>query len=129
MRCKPQPEAQWSIDRRSSGVQQHKGERSQHCHRRAQHTMQASKALELLAGRAFSTSATLQAAAPAVAKRSFLASLFGSGSRVDVPLTDALPGVVLPDAIPAPQTAPTTQLTKLSNGMTIATENTPVRRS
>lgn len=90
--------------------------------------MLAGKALET-AARAFSTSAAVQAAAPAVAasKRSFLASLFGSGSRVDVPLTDALPGVVVPDAIPAPEAAPTTQLTKLSNGFTVATENTPVR--
>lgn len=83
------------------------------------------------AARAFSTSATLQAA-PAVAaasKKSFLASLFGSGSRVDVPLTDALPGVAIPDAVPPPAQAPGTQLTKLSNGFTVASENTPVSRA
>lgn len=88
--------------------------------------MQASRALEQLAARAFSTSAAVQAAVPAVAgKRGFLAQLIGGGSRIDVPLTDALPGVVIPDAIPAPATAPKTQLTQLANGMTIATENTP----
>jgi processing peptidase subunit alpha len=79
----------------------------------------------LVAARAFSTSAAAQAAVPAVAKRSFLAQLFGSGSRVDVPLTDALPGVEIPQPIAPSKEAPTTQLTKLSNGATIATENTP----
>ena len=84
------------------------------------------------AARAFSTSGALQQAAqaPAVAvasKKSFLASLFGGSKRVDVPLTDALPGVEIPAAVPPPKEAPTTQLTKLSNGFTVATENTPVR--
>lgn len=80
------------------------------------------------AARAFSTSSAALAA-PAVAtagKKSFLAQLFGSGSRVDVPLTDALPGVVIPDAVPPPAQAPATQLTKLSNGFTVASEDTPV---
>lgn len=80
----------------------------------------------LVATRAFSTSTAAQAAVPAVAKRSFLAQLFGSGSRVDVPLTDALPGVEIPQPVAPSKEAPTTQLTKLSNGATIATENTPV---
>lgn len=83
----------------------------------------------LAAARAFSSSAAAQAA-PAVAvasKRSFLAQLFGSGSRLDVPLTDALPGVEIPEAVAPSKEAPATQLTKLSNGATIATENTPVR--
>ena len=82
------------------------------------------------AARAFSTSAAVQAAAPAVAsasQRGFLSKLWGSGSRVDVPLTDALPGVVVPDAVSPSAEAPSTRLTKLKNGMTIATENTPVR--
>ncbi|PSC71302.1 mitochondrial-processing peptidase subunit alpha-like [Micractinium conductrix] len=80
------------------------------------------------AARAFSTSAAVQAAAPAVAsasQRGFLSKLWGSGSRVDVPLTDALPGVVVPDAVSPSAEAPSTRLTKLKNGMTIATENTP----
>lgn len=91
--------------------------------------MLASAAREsgLVAVRAFSTSAALQAApALATAKRSFLAQLFGSGSRVDVPLTDVLPGVELPQPIAHSKEAPATQLTKLSNGCTVATENTPV---
>lgn len=74
--------------------------------------------------RAFSTSAVAEAA-PALAQRSFLAKIFSSGSRVNTPLTDELPGVSIPAPIPAPATAPTTKLTKLSNGFTIATENTP----
>lgn len=81
------------------------------------------------AARAFSTSAAASQAAPALAgaaKRSFIAQLFSSGSRLDVPLTDALPGVQIPEAVPAPKDAPTTQLTKLSNGFTVATEATPV---
>ena len=86
-----------------------------------------------MAVRAISTSAALQQAVPAVAaasKKSFLASLFGAtGKRVDVPLTDALPGVVIPDAVPAPTQAPATQLTKLSNGFTVASEDTPVSRA
>lgn len=87
-------------------------------------------ALEQLpkAARAFSTSAALQGAAvPAVAKRSFIAQLFGSSSRIDVPLTDPLPGVEIPEAVEAPLEAPKTQLTKLQNGFTVATENTVVR--
>lgn len=90
--------------------------------------MLASAAREsgLVAVRAFSTSGALQAApALATAKRSFLAQLFGSGSRVDVPLTDVLPGVELPQPIAHSKEAPATQLTKLSNGCTVATENTP----
>ena len=81
------------------------------------------------AARAFSTSAAAHQAAPAVATqgKGFLASLFGGGKRVDVPLTDALPGVVIPEAVAPPKDAPVTQLTKLSNGFTVATENTPVR--
>ena len=81
------------------------------------------------AARAFSTSAAVHQAVPAVATqgKGFLASLFGSGKRVDVPLTDALPGVVIPEAVAPPKDAPVTQLTKLSNGFTVATENTPVR--
>jgi hypothetical protein len=81
------------------------------------------------AARAFSTSSAVQAA-PALAtgsKRSFLAQLLGSESRVDVPLTDALPGVEIPQSIAAAAQAPSTQLTKLSNGATIASENTSVR--
>lgn len=86
-----------------------------------------------MAVRAISTSAALHQAVPAVAaasKKSFLASLFGAtGKRVDVPLTDALPGVVIPDAVAAPAQAPATQLTKLSNGFTVASEDTPVSRA
>ena len=92
-------------------------------------------ALEQLprAARAFSTSALAQAApalasAPAKSSRSLLSGLFGgSARRVDVPLTDALPGVALPEVAAPPAQAPATQLTKLSNGFTVATEETPVR--
>ena len=90
--------------------------------------MQSLQQAAQLGLRAFSTSAALQAA-PAVAasKRSFLAQLFGGeGSRVQTPLTDALAGVEIPDAIPAAKDAPATQLTKLSNGFTVASEATPV---
>ncbi len=90
--------------------------------------MQSLQQAAQLGIRAFSTSAAAQAA-PAVAasKRGFLAQLFGgTGSRVQTPLTDALPGVEIPDAIPAAKDAPATQLTKLSNGFTVASEATPV---
>ncbi|PRW59704.1 mitochondrial-processing peptidase subunit alpha-like [Chlorella sorokiniana] len=88
--------------------------------------MQSLQQAAQLGLRAFSTSAAAQAAPAVASKRGFLAQLFGgSGSRVQTPLTDALAGVEIPDAIPAPKDAPTTQLTKLSNGFTVASEATP----
>ena len=86
-------------------------------------------ASSLVAGglRGFSSSA-VAAAAPAVAaasKRGLLASLFSSGERVTVPLTDPLPGVEIPAS--AVSSAPAkTELTTLANGFKVATEDTPV---
>lgn len=81
------------------------------------------------AARAFSTSGALQQAAlPAVATRpskGLLASLFGGSKRLDVPLTDPLPGVEIPQPVAPPKDAPATQLTKLSNGFAVATQDTP----
>lgn len=83
------------------------------------------------AGRcALSTSTSLQQAVPAVAaapkSKGLLASLFGGSDRITTPLTDALPGVVLPEHVPAPKDAPKTEMTTLSNGFRVASENTPV---
>lgn len=89
--------------------------------------MQSLQQAAQLGLRAFSTSAAAQAAPAVASKRGFLAQLFGgSGSRVQTPLTDALAGVEIPDAIPPAKDAPATQLTKLSNGFTVASEATPV---
>lgn len=77
----------------------------------------------------FSTSTAFQAAAPAVAatsQKGFLSSLFGGSSRVTTPLTEALPGVALPSPAAVPSSAPKTELTTLSNGIKVASENTPV---
>lgn len=90
--------------------------------------MLASGSSQLLANaaRALSTSAAAQAA-PAVAaaaNRGLLAGLFSSTKRVDVPLTDPLPGVeaVVSDV---PSAAPKTEMTTLANGVKIASEDTP----
>lgn len=84
--------------------------------------------LGALSTRALSTSAASLAApavATAVKSKGFLAQLFGSDNRVTVPLTDALPGVQLPEHV-APAGAPSTETTTLGNGVRIASENTPV---
>ncbi|KFM26109.1 putative mitochondrial-processing peptidase subunit alpha-1 [Auxenochlorella protothecoides] len=76
----------------------------------------------------FSTSTGLQAAAPALAKtaeKGFLSGLFGGSNRVTTPLTDPLPGVQLPTPAPAPSSRPETHITTLSNGVKVASENTP----
>jgi len=82
------------------------------------------------AGRCLTTSASLQHALPAVAaapkSKGLFASLFGGSDRIKTPLTDALPGVVLPEHVPASTDAPKTEMTTLSNGFKVATENTPV---
>ncbi len=55
----------------------------------------------------------------------FFGSLFGgSSSRVDVPLTDPLPGVHVAHNEPV-EAVPKTEMTTLSNGVKIASENTP----
>lgn len=50
-----------------------------------------------------------------------LSKLFGGGSRLSIPLTDALDTVEIPSQAP-PATKPTTQLSKLSNGVRVASE-------
>ena len=59
----------------------------------------------------------------------WLASLFGSGKRGDVPLSEPLPGVQLPTPYSPPSSPPATQTSKLSNGLVIASEATPVSPS
>jgi processing peptidase subunit alpha len=85
----------------------------------------------VVASRGVSTSASLQQALPAVAtepkSKGWLSGLFGGGgSRINVPLTDALPGLVLPEHQAPPTTAPKSELTTLSNGFMVSSENTPV---
>jgi processing peptidase subunit alpha len=58
---------------------------------------------------------------------SFFGGLFGGssgGNRVSVPLTDPLPGVTVSHVEPS-KDAPKTEMTTLSNGVKIASENTP----
>ena len=68
---------------------------------------------------------------PAVAvapKKGLFSNLFGGGSsRVSTPLSDPLPGVAIPEHIAPPKDAPKTEMTTLSNGLKVASENTPVR--
>ena len=83
------------------------------------------------AQRSLKTNALLLSAAPAVSKVTgstggFLASLFG-GSKAPAlpPLYDPLPGVRLPPALVAPSSLET-KVSTLSNGLKIASEDTPV---
>ena len=81
--------------------------------------------------RGLSSSAAVQAALPAVANEAtsggFLSKLFGGGgSRVSTPMTEPMEGVNLPIAEPPVTQAPQTQVTKLGNGVQIASEATPV---
>eukprot|EP00898_Chlorokybus_atmophyticus_P006707 jgi/Chlat1/7037/Chrsp56S06707 len=63
--------------------------------------------------------------APSAEKPGFLASLFGkSVTKVDVPLTQALPGVSIPEPETPSATPPETRITTLDNGLRIASENT-----
>ena len=76
------------------------------------------------AGATFSTSAAVHdalALSQAKTGGGFLAKLFGGGSRLSIPLTDALDTVNIPSQDP-PATKPTTQLSKLSNGVRIVSE-------
>ena len=86
----------------------------------------------LSAGRGIATSAIAEQSLPAVAtapKKGLLDGLFGgSTNRVTTPLSDALPGVVIPEHIPPPKDAPSTDMTTLSNGVKVVSENTPVSR-
>ena len=91
----------------------------------AQRGLQAQSTL-----RAFSTGAAANAV-PALSETasnsvSWLGKLFGGSSRIDVPLTDPLPGLELPAPLAAPSTAPSTETTKLGNGLIIASEATLV---
>jgi processing peptidase subunit alpha len=67
---------------------------------------------------------------PAVAvapKKGLFSNLFGgSSNRVTTPLSDPLPGVVIPEHIAPPKDAPKTEMTTLSNGLKVASENTSV---
>ena len=83
-----------------------------------------------VAARAFGSSSAAEqqlTTAGARPSKGFLASLFWGGSRVTVPLTDALPGVEIPEHGPPPAEAPKTDMTTLANGFRIASEATPVR--
>ena len=86
----------------------------------------------LSGGRCFNTAAAAQASAlPALSEGAstaggWLSRIFGGSSRVSIPLTDPLPGVELPTPAAVPSTPPSTETTALSNGVTIASEATPV---
>ena len=91
----------------------------------AQRGLQAQSAL-----RAFSTGSAANAV-PALSETasnsvSWLGKLLGGSSRIDVALTDPLPGVELPPPLAAPSKAPSTETTKLGNGLIIASEATLV---
>ena len=56
----------------------------------------------------------------------WLQKLFGSPKRLSVPLTEPLPGVQHPSPATFPSSPPSTNTTKLSNGLVVAAEETPV---
>ena len=56
---------------------------------------------------------------------SFFSKVLGMHKRVDVPLNQALPGVVLMPKTEQPTSVAETKVTTLSNGVRIASENTP----
>lgn len=72
--------------------------------------------------RAFSTSNAVSAA-PALVPKSggFLSSIFGGGSRIDVPLNEPLPSVAQPPRNGIMKSAPVLQTTQLSAGTKLAT--------
>ena len=63
---------------------------------------------------------------PAAGKPSILGAIFGGATPPAAPPMDTpLPGLAIPDPPPHPATAPTTHVTVLSNGATIASEDAP----
>lgn len=60
-------------------------------------------------------------------KVSIWASIFGTNPKPVPAMTDPLPGVILPPEPTYPASPPATEVTTLANGVTIASENTPVR--
>ena len=93
--------------------------------------MVLSKALRA-ATRGVSTSAGARMALPAltaaVPKPSMMSAIFGGSSGPAMPPMDQpVPGLAIPDPPAAPAAAPVTNITTLSNGAKIASEDTPVR--
>lgn len=83
----------------------------------------------LRSGASFSTSAAVHdtlALSQAKTGGGFLSKLFGGGSRLSIPLTDALDTAEIPSVAP-PATKPETKVTKLPNGVRIASEAVVVR--
>ena len=83
------------------------------------------------AARGVHSSALAQQSLPALtvpaAKPSMLGAIFGGKASVMPPMDQPVPGLAIPDAPVAPATAPGTKITVLSNGATIASEDTAVR--
>ncbi len=78
----------------------------------------------LRTGASFSTSVAVHdtlALSQANTGGGFLSKLFGGGSRLSIPLTDALDTVEIPSIAP-PVTKPETKVTQLPNGVRIASE-------
>lgn len=93
--------------------------------------MVLSKALRA-ATRGVSTSAGARMALPAltaaVPKPSMMSAIFGGSAGPAMPPMDQpVPGLAVPDPPAAPAAAPVTNITTLSNGAKIASEDTPVR--
>lgn len=93
--------------------------------------MVLSKALRA-ATRGVSTSAGARMALPAltaaVPKPSMMSAIFGGSAGPAMPPMDQpVPGLAIPDPPAAPAAAPVTNITTLSNGAKIASEDTPVR--
>ncbi|GMH37030.1 hypothetical protein BSKO_04903 [Bryopsis sp. KO-2023] len=76
--------------------------------------------------RAIATAIPAAQAVPAVSPTGssggFLSSIFGGSSRLAVPMTEPLPGVVEPPVVPVPSGPPKTEQTTLANGFRVASE-------
>lgn len=78
--------------------------------------------------RTYSTSGSVQAAAPAIAEKAQggLLSMFFGSQRLQVPMTEELPNYQIPPPVGPPSSQPETESTTLSNGLKIVSEDTYV---
>ena len=66
-----------------------------------------------------------RSAAAATTKPSIFSQIFGGSATKQPPMDEPMPNVIIPESPIYPKEAPKTLVTTLSNGATIASENTP----
>ena len=104
--------------------------RSSHTHHTHQHIMSSRNVLR----RGLKTSSSFAQSLPALKERSAAAAttkpsifsqIFGGSATKQPPMDEPMPNVIIPESPIYPKEAPKTLVTTLSNGATIASENTP----